>query len=183
MKKFLVFLLVIFIALPIAGIYGAIHDQISYTVSEEYFTRFKFIQFGLVDTPIPARMKVSIIGFLASWWMGVPIGLLIGAVAFVHRDWRNMLRVSLQSVILSVIVTLVVGLIGLSYGWMQTTHFNLADYQGWFIPENLVEPRRFLCAGYMHNASYLGGVLAIPAAWVFNIMRRVKPEPIQKSRT
>ena len=47
MAKFIEYLKALVIAIIIAGIYGAIHDQISFTFSEEYFTRFKFIQFNL----------------------------------------------------------------------------------------------------------------------------------------
>ena len=36
LKKFLVFSLLLFAAVIIAGVYGAVHDQISYTVSPEY---------------------------------------------------------------------------------------------------------------------------------------------------
>lgn len=31
----------------ISGVYGALHDQISYTVSPEYFHAFKFRQFAI----------------------------------------------------------------------------------------------------------------------------------------
>jgi hypothetical protein len=33
------------IACLIAGAYGALHNQISYSVASEYFQQFKFIQF------------------------------------------------------------------------------------------------------------------------------------------
>jgi hypothetical protein len=152
-----------------------VHDQISYTVAPEYFTKFKFRQFGLVDSPMPERMRASIIGFLASWWMGIPIGMLVGAAGFIHQDRRRMLRISLWSLLVTVGFTLLFGLCGLFYGYLQTRHINIAEYGGWFIPADVTDLRRFLCAGYMHNASYIGGVLAIPVAWAFHIaawMRR-----------
>lgn len=34
----------------------------------------------------------------------------------------------------------------------------------WFIPEDIVHLRQYLCVGYVHNASYLGGALAIVVA-------------------
>ncbi len=43
------------LAILAAGLFGAVHDQISYTLSYEYFTRFKFHQFHLVDSPLPER--------------------------------------------------------------------------------------------------------------------------------
>jgi hypothetical protein len=84
MKKFLVFILLVLLAMLFSGIYGIFHDQVSYTVSPEYFTKFKFNQFGLDGLDLPDRVKVSIVGFLASWWMGIPIGLMVGGCGFMH---------------------------------------------------------------------------------------------------
>jgi hypothetical protein len=80
------FVLFMVLALLTAGIFGALHDQISYTVSHEYFTRFKFFQFGLLDPAVPERLRAAQVGFLASWWMGIPLGLLAGVAGFMHRD-------------------------------------------------------------------------------------------------
>jgi hypothetical protein len=174
MKKTLVFIVLVLLAVVLSGLYGALHDQISYTVSPEYFTKFKFRQFGFVDLQLPDRVRASMVGFLASWWMGIPIGLLVGAVAFIHSGPRRMFKVSLWSFILIVAFTLLVGLCGLLCGYFETSTINLADYQGWYIPDDVVNLRRFLCAGYMHNASYLGGTLAILVARVFHIVVRIR---------
>src|SRR6266702_6007254 len=98
MKKLFVFMLLVILA----GIYGIIHSQISNTVSPEYFTKFKFREFGFADVPLPERVRASMVGFLASWWMGIPIGLLVGAAGFIHRGHRQMLRVSLWSLLVTV---------------------------------------------------------------------------------
>jgi amino acid transporter len=167
-KKLAVYLLFVVLAIVVSGLYGILHNQISYTVSPEYFTRFKFRQFGLVDTPLPERVRASLVGFLASWWLGIPIGLLIGAAGFIHRGAGQMFRVSLWSILVAVAFTLLFGLGGLLYGDIQTADIDLDDYRGWFIPDDVVDVRRFLCAGYMHNSSYLGGVLAVLVAWAFH---------------
>jgi hypothetical protein len=61
---------ILFLFLPaavlVAGLFGVIHDQISYSVSNEYFTRFKFVQFRLLDPNVPARIRAAEVGFLAS---------------------------------------------------------------------------------------------------------------------
>jgi hypothetical protein len=173
-KKLGVYLLIVVLAIVAAGLYGIVHDQISYSVAPEYFTKFKFRQFGMVDTPLSERVRAGIIGLLASWWMGIPIGLMIGVAGFIHRGARRMLRVSLWSVVIAVTFTLLFGLGGLLYGYLQTAHFDIADYRGWFIPEDVTDLRRFLCAGYMHNATYLAGVVAILVAWAFHISMKVR---------
>jgi len=174
MKKVLVYLFLVLVAMVLAGLYGMIHNQISYTVSEEYFTKFKFNQFGLDGCPWPNRVKAAAVGFLASWWMGVPIGLVVGTFGFVHPSARRMLTVTLWSFAVVIGFTLLFGLGGLGYGWIQTRRVNIADYQGWYIPDGLVDVRRFLCAGYMHNSSYLGGLLAIFVAAIFHIVIVIK---------
>ncbi len=170
MKKLLIYVLLVVLAVLLAAFYGIIHNQISYSVSSEYFTKFKFRQFGFVDMPLPERVRASIVGFLASWWMGIPIGLLVGAAGFIHKGHRRMFKVSLWSFAVVVVFTLLFGLCGLFYGYLQTTSINVAEYRGWFVPDDVVNLRRFLCAGYMHNSSHLGGVLAIVAAWIFQII-------------
>jgi len=174
LKKIGVFVIIVILAVFIAGLYGILHNQVSYTVAPEYFTKFKFRQFGFVDTQLPERVRASMVGFLASWWMGIPIGLLIGVVGFIHPGPRRMLRVSLWSLLVAVGFTLLFGLGGLVYGYFQTTHTSIAEYQGWFIPDDVTDLRRFLCAGYMHNSSYLGGVLAILVGWAFHIVVRIR---------
>ncbi|HEV7926315.1 MAG TPA: signal peptide-containing protein [Verrucomicrobiae bacterium] len=174
MKKVLVYVLIVVLAVFVAGLYGVMHNQISYTVAPEYFTKFKFRQFGLTDSPLPERVRASMVGFLASWWMGIPIGLLVGAAGFIHRGPRRMLRVSLWSLLVAVGFTLLFGLGGLIYGYCQTAHIDLAEYRDWFIPADVTNLRRYLCAGYMHNSSYLGGVLAILVAWAFHILVKLR---------
>ena len=49
LRKAGAFVLFLALAVVIAGVFGIVHDQISYTVSSEYYTRFKFPQFRLLD--------------------------------------------------------------------------------------------------------------------------------------
>jgi hypothetical protein len=65
--------------------------------------------------------------------------------------------------------SLAVALAGLAYGWKQTETIDLASYRRCFIPTDVKQLRRFLCAGYMHNSAYLGGALSIPFAWLFHL--------------
>ncbi|HET6879983.1 MAG TPA: hypothetical protein VFI31_07500 [Pirellulales bacterium] len=173
-KKLVVFGLFVVLAVVVSGLYGTVHDQLSYTVSPEYFTKFKFQQFGLASSPLADRVRAAVIGFLASWWMGVPLGVLVGAAGFIHRDAGQMLRVSLWSMLAALIFTLLFSLGGLIYGYLQTSQIDLADYRGWFIPADVTHLRRFLCVGYMHNSSYLGGALSIVVAWAFHLFVRVR---------
>lgn len=162
----------VLLSIVIAGLYGILHNQLSYTVSPEYFTKFKFIQFGLTDVPWPERVRASVVGFLASWWMGIPIGLIVGAGGFLQRDARQMQLALAWSLVVLVAVTLLIGLAGLLVGWVFTRNPANVDRLTNFVRPGVENPRAFLCAGFMHDASYLGGVLGIPAAWVLHLCWR-----------
>jgi hypothetical protein len=66
MNKAELFLLFLPVAVLTAGLFGMVHNQISYSVSNEYFTKFKFIQFRLLDSTIPEEFVPPKLGFLHS---------------------------------------------------------------------------------------------------------------------
>jgi hypothetical protein len=171
-RKIGVLLLFVPAAVLVAGLFGMIHDQISYTVSGEYFTQFKFLQFRLLDPDVPERIRAAEVGFLASWWMGIPLGLLCGSAGLLQRSPALMRRALLWSLLLVTAFTLTIALAGLGFGWIRTETVDIAGYRGWYIPPNVGDLRRFLCAGYMHNAAYLGGALSVPVAWLFHSVFR-----------
>jgi hypothetical protein len=172
MKKLGAYLLFIIVVAVAAGVYGALHDQVSYTISPEYFTKFKFRQFGLLDPAVPARWRAAEIGFLASWWMGMLLAVLGGAAAFFHRTPRIMWRALMQSLVVTAVFVAALGAAGLLYGVFATRVIDLNEYRYWFVPPDVVGLRAFLCAGYLHNATYLGGALAVPVAWLFHFFYR-----------
>lgn len=110
--------------------------------------------------------------------MGMPIGVLVGAAGFIHSGYRRMLRVTFWSLAVVVAFTLFFGLFGLLYGYWQTQSIDVNEYRGWFIPNDVVDLRRFLCAGYMHNAAYLGGGLSILVAWAFHVLVKLRTNDV-----
>ena len=174
-KRIAIFAAFLVAAVVVAGLFGALHDQISYSISNEYFTSFKFVQFRLLHLDAPERMRVAAVGILASWWMGIPLGFLTGIAGFIQRTPEHMARALAWSLVLICGFVLLVALAGLAYGVVQTAPLDLAYYYGqWFIPTGLEHPRRFICVGYMHNSAYLGGAAAIPMAWLFHSIYRTR---------
>ena len=51
----------------VGGIYGIVHDQVTYTISPEYFTKMKFNQFYYANYGFSDRIFAGTIGFLATW--------------------------------------------------------------------------------------------------------------------
>ncbi len=102
------------------------------------------------------------------------MGLLCGAAGFMQRTPALMGRALLWSLPPIAAFTLAVALAGLAYGWLRTAPVKAGRYTDWFLPGKIDNLRLFLCAGYMHNAAYLGGALSIPAAWLFHVIFRIQ---------
>lgn len=172
MKKTHAFLYVLLLAPFIAGIYGILHDQITYSISPEYYTEFKFIQFGLSDekypTLVPHWLLVCVVGFLATWWMGPPIALFLLLVGLKNPTAKGMFITAIRAIVVTMITAMITGIFGLMYGL-----FSIPDTTYWYIPENLIDKSSFIAVGSMHNFSYLGGLLGMILG-IFYTLRTVK---------
>ncbi|MDB9425217.1 hypothetical protein PN437_09965 [Microcystis aeruginosa CS-564/01] len=153
----------------IAGFYGVLHNQISFTVSEEYFTKFKFIQFN-IPPAIPERFGASIVGFLASWWMGILIGIIIIPFGLIIPRWKDYFISVIRAFGLVAITTFVIGLSALIC--------SLLIYDDDYTKElkvygnSIININAFMMAGTMHNYSYLGGIVGIVVGGFWLILER-----------
>ena len=154
-RRLLAFPLLVASACVLAAMYGALHNQISYTVSPGYFYEFKFLQFG-IDPMLHNRMGAALVGALASWWMGLILSVPIFAAACFVRGDREFLRCFLTSAMLVVMVTLAVGLGALT---VAVATIGPDTVPWWAQDRGLSNPVRFARAGQMHDFSYLGGVV------------------------
>lgn len=165
MRKFFNFFLIVFASIFIAGIYGVFHDQITYTISPEYYTLFKFEQFGINEWGISdERVKVSIIGFLATWWVGLILGIIYAFVSLFF-DSKKVLKVTMQSVLLNIGVTVIFGVLGFIYGVLFLRVENL----NWNIPEETTYVQDFINVGSIHNFGYIGGLIGLIVGVCFQI--------------
>ena len=175
MKKRILILGMIIVLTPIlAGLYGIIHDQLTYSISHEYYTKFKFQQFGIAEEGskcyFPDRVGAAYVGLFATWWTGIPIGLILGLFGLIHKDWRNMLGITIRSLLLTLLISFITGLIGLLYGKLCLTHADL----NWYFPDHLIDKDSFVMVGSMHNFSYLGGVIGLIVGIFYQIRQKRK---------
>ncbi len=164
MAKLGVFLALLVVAIVAAGAFGALHNQISYSVGSDYFHQFKFRQFG-IPPDLPPRIGAAIVGWRASCWMGVVVGLppfLLGLLLLspARKFWSAGLRAVLAVIVTA---TLFSG-IGLIFGFVTIDAQMAAKLP---FPESIADRVGFARAGVMHDASYLGGFLGIfIAVWI-----------------
>ena len=151
--------------MAVAGVFGILHDQISFSVSPEYYTHFKFRQFHLLDLDWPDRVRAGMVGFMACWWMGIPLGIALFTAAWRKPTLLSMRHAMWSSLPIMMGVTLAVSLLGLAWGWWHVTLQPRELWPRWYIPAGVQDARAFVAVGCMHAAAYAGGVLSVPVAW------------------
>jgi hypothetical protein len=152
-----------------AGLYGAVHDQVSYTVSPDYYRAYKFPQFG-IPPELHDRLGAALVGWDASWWMGLFIGLPLVIVGSILPDWRAYVTRTLASFGVAACTALVVGLAALAWAGWTITDANLPDIS---FPDGVVDKVAFARAGTVHDFSYLGGFLGILTGTAYLVVERV----------
>ncbi|MDI1255552.1 MAG: hypothetical protein PSV16_05580 [Flavobacterium sp.] len=175
MKKTAIFFLTILISILVAAIYGAIHDQITYSIAPEYFTVFKFDQFGFMDWGFNnPRLTVALIGILATWWMGLLIGVFQALVGLTHKDYKQMFRYVMHSIFITLGVTALFGLIGFIAGKIDTTDYTTCC--GQYI---IKDGKSFMIVGSIHNYGYLGGEIGALVGITYQLIMRRKAKNIE----
>ena len=156
----------------VAGCFGIVHDQVTYTISPEYFTRMKFDQFRGADFGFPSRVFVAEIGFLATWWAGLIAGWFLARLALPRYD-KPTLKV-MKAMGVMVVVAMAFGLAGYLIappllekreGWQEAL-----DSMG------VTDRGAFLRVAGIHLGSYAGALLG----WIWmmwRITRREKSRP------
>jgi hypothetical protein len=151
----------------VAGVYGALHDQITYSISEEYFTRVKFGQFHYADFGFPPRVFVAEIGFLASWWAGFFGCWFLARVAVPRHPARRATRFTLQGGVILLLGSLAGGLLAWALAAARGPSAIHADWKSVAAEFQIEQLDRFVMAAYIHNGSYLGCLLGLVAAVIY----------------
>ena len=76
------------------GIYGLLHDLVTYSISSEYFTRMKFGQFSHVDIGLRPDLFAAQIGFIAAGAVGLAAGWFVARASVACWPAREALRKS-----------------------------------------------------------------------------------------
>lgn len=173
LKKFGIYILMCIPAAVLAGIYGIIHNQISYTISSEYFTHFKFIQFNVPWAYSYPRLGAAYVGFLATWWMGILVFIPLGWFGFIFPNTQQMAIQLMRAFLVVAATALSTGLLGLAYAYFQVNSTSIHHYVHW-LRDGISHPIPFIRVGFMHNCSYFGGVTGLLAGIVYLLIAKVR---------
>lgn len=146
----------------VAGCYGILHDQVTFSISREYFTKMKFEQFAAADFGFPERVFVGEIGFLATWWVGFIAAWFLARMAVPVWPGRMAWRKVFAAVSIMLAIAFVTAVIGYVIGGNPGV-----DGPFWRSMCERMEIRdvaAFVRVGYIHYASYLGGLIGLVVA-------------------
>jgi len=150
-------------------LYGIIHDQITFSISPEYFTKFKYRQFGFERYWFGGHRKaVAVIGFLATWWMGLIIGFIIASVGLIFTDHVTMRNVIIKAMIIVFLAAIVFAFAGFLWGKYHLLNTGV----NWWLPDDLIDKNNFIVVGSIHNFSYTGGIAGLLIAIAYMIIKK-----------
>ena len=169
----------------IAGVYGISHDQITYSISSEYFTHFKFIQFNIDENLRESeRLAAAIVGFLSTWWVGVILAIPLGLIGFRKMDFITYRKSRIQSIKILFLVAIIFGVIGYIVGLIYTSSMtdwpmNVGARPGNVskLTNSLLQIKywdNFMVVGTIHNFSYFGVLVGLLVALIqqFRTLKR-----------
>jgi hypothetical protein len=154
---------IVLLSITAAVVYGIVHDQITARICVEYFTigHPQLFTFEIQD---PTLLGIGW-GVVATWWVGVLLGLPAAAAArlgsWPKRDARWLLKPIAVLMVVSACGAVLAGLVG---WWLASRNvvFLVGPLADEVPPEKHVS---FLIDAFAHSASYgcgfLGGVVLI----------------------
>jgi len=162
-----------FLGAVVAGPYGAVHDQISYAISPEYFTKLKFRQFSYADFGWPPRLFAAEVGFLATWWVGLLAGWLLARAGLAELPLPAWRKAAVKAFGIVLVVAALSGFIGALLGFAASRNSDLSGWSDMQQTLDIADLRAFIIVAYLHAAGYLGALIGLVSAIVY--VRRCLP--------
>lgn len=148
--------------------YGVIHDQITARVCIEYFT---VGHPRLIESESPTILGL-LWGVVATWWVGLPLGVLLALAARAGR-WPPL---EARDLLPGMMVLLLI--MGISAGAAGFLGYELAVAKQVLLPldlANRIPPEHhapFMGDWWAHGASYLVGILGGALLCLMTLLRR-----------
>lgn len=149
----------------LAAAYGAIHDQITFVISPEYFTRMKFRQFAWANVGLPPRAFASVVGVLATWWVGLFAGWFLARLGLDRLRGLRRAVVMRRAFTILLITAACAGVAGGLFG-LAASRADLSGWQPYRDAYALTDLPSFVIIAWVHAAGYAGALAGLVLAAV-----------------
>ena len=154
--------------------YGAINDQVTVTISPEYFLFGKELAKTVGDPPSPLalRWEAAKVGLKATWSVGLLCGV---ALLLANNPWRGLPRLPNAALVRRLPVLLAVAAVLGAAGGVAGYFGAYTRWQADFtdqVAANLWRPYRYMAAWGVHLGGYAGGLLGTAIAVVGVVVER-----------
>lgn len=150
-----------------SGFYGALHNQVTFCISNEYFLKIKYLQFDYLIFGDAHRVNISIIGLFAGCWAGLLLGWFLSRWFLPHGSIFIANQKIFRSSIIIFFTSILSATVSGFYAFFQK---EAIDYSNWAQLVNLygIENKWALVnVAYIHNGSYLGALLGMFIALIW----------------
>ena len=149
-------LIIVIFSIIIASVFGAIHNQLSYSVSNEFFEDFLFGNFGINDWNLNnKRIEASVVGIFGSYWVGFILGIIY-AVIFLFINTENNFKYIFKAISINIFLALIGSIIGYIIGFIIPW-----ENSGIWMEFGTQNPQKYVQANFMHSGSYYGGIVGL----------------------
>ncbi len=164
-----------------ALVYGAVNDQVTSSISWEYFYYGKELDKVLGPT-VPPEMwelhwEAAKVGLKATWSAGLIFGVVL---LLANNPFRNLPRLRNRELVgmlpLIVLMAAGLGIVGGILGYEGFLSWTSADF-GEMTRAEIFRPRRFICTWGIHLGGYVGGFLGTFISAAIIMRRRLAARP------
>ncbi len=141
--------------------YGTFHDLITWSISNEYYTVVKFIQFSWADLNLRPQYFAAEIGFIAGGAVGLGAGWIMGRVLATKVPYRMALRVAIGACAISFLLALLFAVIGNYVGIAYSSNLGNSVWSEMATELQIRDLPSFVRVAFIHYGSYLGALLGI----------------------
>ncbi|RPI59455.1 MAG: hypothetical protein EHM48_08850 [Planctomycetaceae bacterium] len=164
------FLKIVIMGVIGACLYGIVQDQVTVRVCIEYFT---IGHPPVFNTTSPTMLALGW-GVIATWWVGLPLGLLIAVSARLIREsqltWRDILKPLGVALLAMAVLSFIAGVIG--YFSANANIIVLHEPLSHFIPPD--RHAVFMADYWAHTAAYATGFLSGIGLCIWCIVVRLR---------
>jgi hypothetical protein len=163
------YLKIVLFCLAAAVGYGIVHDQVTAHLCVEYFT---IAHPPLIASDSPFLLAIAW-GIVATWWVGLPLGVLLACAARIGTRHRLSLRDVRPAIVALLAFMAVTALVAGTLGGVLTAFGAMRPPRIWM---ELIPPQKwtaFMAAGWAHLASYASGTVGGLTVVAYVAWRRI----------